>query len=159
MGSQWFSESERVEMSIPVIRRIKTAIKKGDTAKAIDLCEDLKEERIILHDFFTDCLAAIFTWISENLGEDKLSDMFTNCFENSSRRPVYDLLGIDIDRGLEAELLVRGWVAHSCSGAGEHPAAFWVPAGADLQDAHRTGQNTAATEPGELWQYLPDNRL
>lgn len=124
MASQWFSEAERVEMATPVIKRIKTAIKKRDTAKAIALCEDLKLERIVLHDFFTDCLAAMFTWMGENLGEDKLSDMFIDCFENSSRRPIYDLLGIDIDRGLEAELLVRGWVGNSCSGAGEHTAAF-----------------------------------
>jgi hypothetical protein len=126
MASQWFSESERVEMATPVIMRIKSAIKKRDTARAIALCEDLKQERIVLHDFFTDCLAAMFTWMAQNLGEDKLSDMFIDCFEKSSRRPVYDLLCIDIDRGLEAELLIRGWVGHSCSGAGEHPAAFWM---------------------------------
>lgn len=52
--------------------------------------------------------------------------MFTYCFENSSKRLVFDLLGIDIEQGLMAELLVRGWVAHSCGGAGEHPGAFRV---------------------------------
>jgi hypothetical protein len=126
MASQWFSEAERAEMAIPVIKRIKAAIKKGDTAKAVVLCEDLREERVLLHDFFTDCLAAIFTWTGDNLGEDRLPDMFTYCFENSSKRPVFDLLGIDIERGLMAELLVRGWVAHSCGGAGEHAGAFRV---------------------------------
>ncbi len=90
------------------------------------LCEDLRTERVLLHDFFTDCLAAVFTWTGENLGEEKIPDMFTYCFENSSKRPVFDLLGIEIERGLMAELLVRGWVAHSCGGAGEHPGAFRV---------------------------------
>ncbi len=126
MASQWFSVSDRAEMAVPVIKRIKTAIKSGDTARAIDLCEDLREERVLLHDFFTDCLAAIFTWTGENLGEESSRGMFTDCFENSSKRPVFDLLGIDIERGLMAELLVRGWVAHSCGGAGEHPGAFRV---------------------------------
>ncbi|RJP34983.1 MAG: hypothetical protein C4536_01485 [Actinobacteria bacterium] len=126
MASQWFSESERVELAIPVIKRIKTAIRKGDTARAVALCEELRKERVLLHDFFTDCLAAIFTWTGENLGEDKIPDMFTYCFENSSKRPVFDLMGIEIERGLMAELLVRGWVAHSCGGAGEHPGAFRV---------------------------------
>ncbi|MEW6554290.1 MAG: hypothetical protein AB1384_08405 [Actinomycetota bacterium] len=126
MASQWFSEAEKEEMAVPVIRRIRAAVKAGNVPAAIALCDDLRQERVLLHDFFTDCLAAIFTWTGENLGEEKLPDMFTYCFDNSAKRPVFDLMGIEIERGLMAELLVRGWVAHSCGGAGEHPGAFRV---------------------------------
>jgi hypothetical protein len=124
MGA-WFSEEERVEMATPVIKRVQRAIRKGDTGRAIALCDELRSERILLHDFFADSTTALFTWVGENLGEEALPDMFNYCFEKSAQRQIFDLMNMDMNRGLEAELLVRGcWVAHSCSGAGEHPGAF-----------------------------------
>ena len=121
----WFSEAEREEMATPVISRIKRAIRKGDTAVAVALCDELRDERILLHDFFADGTTALFTWVGENLGEETLPDMFTYCFEQSAQRQIFELMKMDINRGLEAELLVRVcWVAHSCSGAGEHPGSF-----------------------------------
>jgi|GEM_PF-388221 len=125
MAGNWFSKAERAEMATPVIKRIKRAIKNGEMDKATALCDDLKQERILLHDFFADSATALFTWVGENLGEETLPDMFTYCIEQSAQRQMFDLMNMDINRGLEAELLVRGlWVAHSCSGAGEHPGAF-----------------------------------
>jgi hypothetical protein len=125
MAGSWFSEAERAEMSTPVVKRIKGAIRNGERDRAIALCDDLKEERILLHDFFADGTTALFTWVGKNLGEETLYDMFTYCFEKSAQRQIFDLMNMDMNRGLEAELLVRGcWVAHSCSGAGEHPGAF-----------------------------------
>jgi hypothetical protein len=51
--------------------------------------------------------------------------MFTFSLEQSARRQIYDLVDPSLNRGLEAFTLARGcWVAHSCSGAGEHGGAF-----------------------------------
>jgi hypothetical protein len=125
VAALWFTEEERKELSSPVIKRIIKAIRRGEDRKALSLCDDLKEERILLHDFFADTCTALFTWVGSNLGEERLYDMFTFIFEQSAQRQIFDLLNMDIDRGLEATLLVRGgWVAHSCSGAGEHGGAF-----------------------------------
>lgn len=125
MAALWFTEKERRELSTPVIKRIARAIRRGEDGKALSLCDDLKEERILLHDFFADTCTALFTWVASNLGEERLYDMFVFIFEQSARRQIFDLLNMDINRGLEAALLVRGgWVAHSCSGAGEHGGAF-----------------------------------
>lgn len=149
MASEWFSEAERNEMATPVIKRIKRAIKDGETDKAIALCEDLRDERIVLHDFFADCTTALFTWVGENLGEETLPDMFTHCFENSAQRQIFDLMNMDMDRGLEAELLVRGcWVAHSCSGAGEHPGAFRL----EEDDEKFTFAMDPCGSGGRLWR-------
>jgi hypothetical protein len=121
----WFSEEERAEIATPVIKRLRRAIREGDTGRAIALCDELRDERILLHDFFADSTTALFTWVGENLGEEALPAMFKYCFEKSAQRQILDLMNMDMNRGLEAELLVRGcWVAHSCSGAGEHPGAF-----------------------------------
>jgi len=125
MPSQWFSDAELEEMSSPVIKRIIRAVIRGRDELAVELCDILKEERIILHDFFADACTALYTWIGRNLGEEKLEDMFVYSFEQSALRQIYNLLDIEIERGLEAYVLARaGWVAHSCSGAGEHGGAF-----------------------------------
>ena len=125
MADSWYSEDELKELSTPVIKRIAKAIRRGEDRKALSLCDDLKEERILLHDFFADACTALFTWVGRNLGEERLYDMFTFIFEHSARRQIFDLLNMEINPGLEAALLVRiGWVAHSCSGAGEHGGAF-----------------------------------
>lgn len=149
MAGEWFSEAERAEMSVPVIKRIKRAFVSGDTDGAAALCEDLREERIVLHDFFADCTTALLTWVGENLGEQALPDMFTWCFEHSARRSIFDLMDMDMNRGLEAELLVRGcWVAHSCSGAGEHPGAFRL----DEDDEKFTFTMDPCGSGGRLWR-------
>jgi len=125
MATLWFTEEERRELSTPVIKRLARAIRRGEDGNALSLCDDLKEERILLHDFFADTCTALFTWVGRDMGEERLYDMFVFIFEHSARRQIYNLLNMDINRGLEAALLVRaGWVAHSCSGAGEHGGAF-----------------------------------
>jgi len=145
----WFSEEERAEMATPVIERIRRAIRCGDNDRAVALCEDLRGERIVLHDLFADMTTALFTWVGQNLGEETLPDMFTYCFENSARRPIFDLMDLDMDRGLEAELLVRGsWVAHSCSGAGEHPGAFRL----EEDDEKFTFTMDPCGSGGRLWR-------
>jgi len=159
MADPWFSEAELEEMATPVIKRIKRAIRNGETDRAVALCDDLREERIVLHDFFADCTTALFTWVGENLGEEALPDMFTYCFENSARRQIFDLMDMDMNRGLEAELLVRGcWVAHSCSGAGEHPGAFRL----EEDDEKFTFTMDPCGSGGRLWRkrtYEPPRSL
>jgi len=159
MAGSWFSEAEMKEMATPVIKRIKRAIKNGETGKAIALCDDLREERILLHDFFADGTTALFTWVGENLGEETLPDMFTYCFEQSAQRQIFDLMNMDMNRGLEAELLVRGcWVAHSCSGAGEHPGAFRL----EEDDEKFTFVMDPCGSGGRLWRkgtYEPPRDL
>lgn len=121
----WFTDSERRELATPVIKRLIRAIKDGRREDALCLCDLLRDERIILHDFYADACVALYTWIGRNLGEEQLHDMFTHIFEQSARRQLYDIFAMKIPPGVEAMLLCRsGWVAHSCSGAGEHGGSF-----------------------------------
>ncbi len=121
----WFNEVQIYELTNPVTERIIGSIRQEKIDKAIGLCDALREERIILHDFFADACTALYTWIGRNLGEERLKDMFTFSFEQSARRQIYDVMDPALKRGLEAFILARdGWVAHSCSGAGEHGGAF-----------------------------------
>lgn len=122
---RWFSDAELREMATPVIKRIKNAIKKGEREQALSLCDVLRDERIIFHDFQADACTALYTWIGRSLGEETLRDMFIFSFDQSARRQIIDLLALDIPPGLEAMMLCRGgWVSHSCSGAGQHGGAF-----------------------------------
>jgi hypothetical protein len=121
----WFNKAEIFELTTPVMERIIGSIREDKIDRAVALCDLLKEERIILHDFFADACTALYTWIGTNLGEERLKDMFTFSFEQSARRQIYDIVDPALKRGLEAFTLARGgWVAHSCSGAGEHGGAF-----------------------------------
>ena len=125
MDVRWFSREEVEELTTPVIKRISRAVRHGRTDEAILLCDLLRDERILLHDFFAESCAALVTWIGRNLGEATLSDAFGFIFERSARRQIFELLDLGADRGLEAALLARScWVAHSCSGAGEHGGSF-----------------------------------
>lgn len=124
-SSRWLGEEEKNELTTPVMRRVLRAISRKDREEALSLCNELKEERILLHDFFADACTALFTWVERNIGEETLDDMFRECFRQSARRQIFDLLSLRIEPGLEAFMLARNaWVAHSCSGAGEHGGAF-----------------------------------
>jgi hypothetical protein len=123
--SIWYNKEQIYELTTPVAIRIMKSIRQKKINEARDLCDLLKEERIVLHDLFADFCVALFTWIGRNLGEERLQDMFIFCFEQSARRQLYDLYDPALKRGLEAFLIARdSWVAHSCSGAGEHGGAF-----------------------------------
>jgi hypothetical protein len=123
--TRWFNEVEIYELTTPVMDRIIGSIRENKIDKAVVLCDLLREERIIIHDFFADACTALYTWIGRNLGEERLKDMFTFSLEQSARRQIYDIVDPALKRGLEAFTLARGcWVAHSCSGAGEHGGAF-----------------------------------
>ena len=125
MSARWLSEYEREALTTPVIRRLSRSIALHKHAEALSLCDELAGERIVLHDFFADACTALFTWIGQTLGEQNLPEMFNACFEQSARRQVFDLLNLGIPRGLEASMLAtNAWIAHSCSGAGEHGGAF-----------------------------------
>ncbi|MDT8273813.1 MAG: hypothetical protein RRA35_11555, partial [Desulfomonilia bacterium] len=119
------SEHEKIEVTTPVIKRIVRALSRDNREEAKRLCADLRGERIVLHDFFADACTALFTWVGLNLGEEILEDLFRDCFERSAKRQIFDLLNLGIDSGLETLMLARNaWIAHSCSGAGEHGGAF-----------------------------------
>jgi len=125
MGSYWFSQGEVREMTTPVSKRIIKTILRRRRDEAVALCGLLREERILLHDLFVDACTALYTWIGENLGEEQLEDMFNFSFQQSCQRSYHEFLDLDMERGLEASLVARAsWVAHSCSGAGEHGGAF-----------------------------------
>ena len=125
MSSRWFSDPEKIEITTPVMRRILQAISRKNREQALGLCDELREERIILHDFFADTCTALFSWVGRNLGEETLEEMFRDCFAQSAKRQIFDLLNLGIEPGLEAIMLARNcWVAHICSGAGEHGGAF-----------------------------------
>lgn len=111
----------------PVITRIASAIRVGDTRTALDLCSVLARERIMLHDFLAETATATASWILRELSEDDLGLAFEYVFEQSAVRQIYALIATEVDRGLEAALLARNcWIAHSCSGAGEHGARFQI---------------------------------
>ncbi|MGC9324096.1 MAG: hypothetical protein ACP5G0_05025 [Desulfomonilia bacterium] len=125
MSSIWLSDLDTIEVTTPVSQKIMHAISQGNREKAALHSSDLREERIILHDFFADVCTALFTWIGRHLGEETLQDMFRYCFLLSAKRQIYDLLSLGIDPGLETLMLARNaWIAHSCSGAGEHGGSF-----------------------------------
>ncbi|MCU0577277.1 MAG: hypothetical protein MUD15_10700 [Desulfobacterota bacterium] len=107
------------------MRRLLQALSRKNREKALGLCNELREERIVLHDLFADTCTALFSWVGRNLGEETLEEMFRDCFGQSAKRQIFDLLNLGIEPGLEALMLARNaWVAHSCSGAGEHGGSF-----------------------------------
>ena len=149
MNGTWFSETERETLETPVIKRIRGALLRGRKQEALELCETLRGERILLHDFFAESCTALWTWTGGELGEKRLQDMFTSVFEQSARRQMYTLLDNDLDRGYEAFILNRdGWVAHSCSGAGEHGGAFRV----EEDDEKFTFVMDPCGSGGRLWR-------
>lgn len=149
MSETWFSEAEREALETPVIKRIRKAVMRGGRQEALALCEALRGERILLHDFFAESCTALWTWTGGELGEKRLEDMFTSVFEQSARRQMYALLDNELYRGYEAFILNRdGWVAHSCSGAGEHGGAFRV----EEDDERFTFVMDPCGSGGRLWR-------
>lgn len=156
---RWFTQPQIERMTVPVIRRIRSRIRSGDLDGALALCEELKHERIILHDFLAEAATALATWTSRELGEDSLYDAFLFVFEQSAVRQVYNLIATGGPRHVEAAMLARNcWLAHSCSGAGEHGAEFAI-----LEDDHRF---TFVLDPcgsgGRIWRkglYEPQGKF
>ncbi len=125
MSGLWFSQTELQQLATPVVQRLSEAIRHGSIREAIRLCDELAGERIVLHDLLADSTTALVTWICRHLGEQSLADAYVYIFEQSAKRTVYDVLPSRLDRSVEAALLARScWLAHCCSGAGQHPASF-----------------------------------
>lgn len=146
---RWFTAEELTTMTTPVIKRVAEAIKRGQTDTALELCELLTDERIVLHDFLAEAGTAAIGWIAQALGEESLPAAFDYVFRQSAKRQVFDLVSRLSDRSLEAMMLARNcWIAHSCSGAGEHGGAFSI----DEDDEKVTFTLDPCGSGGRIWR-------
>ncbi len=125
-GRRLFSDEELLELSKSYTERILQQLKAGEKEKAIELCEEMSESRIILHDFFADSCVALWSFIGEHMGEGKVEEMFRYVFDQSATRQFYDLAVAQSPPHLTALLLAKSWRAHSCFGKGEFPAKFRI---------------------------------
>lgn len=121
-----FSRQELTDLATPYPDRIIRHIKRREIDRALALCDEMRESRILLHDYFADSCTILWSWIGDRLGEDALEPMFRYIFKQSGERQYYDVAEAQVMPHLTVSLLAKSWRAHSCFGAGEHPAAFRV---------------------------------
>ena len=128
MPKRLFTPDELHDLTIPLSDRIKRQLVKKNHEKAIALSKEMKESRIVLHDFFADSCTVLWSWVGERLGEDSMEEMFRYVFEHSARRQLFSIgILFRIYQRFAASLLAEsGWRAHSCFGAGEFPAKFTI---------------------------------
>jgi pentatricopeptide repeat protein len=113
-----FSTKQLDELTIPYPDRILRYIHAGKTDEALSACNEMRESRILLHDFFADSCTVLWSFIGEKLGEEAVNDMFRYVFKQSAERQFYDVAGAQVMPHLTVYLLAKSWRAHSCFGAG-----------------------------------------
>ena len=121
-----FSPDELAELAVPYPDRITKLIDNGKIDEAISVCDEMRESRIFLHDFFADSCTVLWSFIGERLGEDAIDDMFRYIFKQSAERQYYDVAEAQVMPHLTVYLLAKSWRAHSCFGAGEYPGKFSI---------------------------------
>ena len=121
-----FSKQELADLATPYPDRIIRHIKHRKIQQALDLCDEMRDSRILLHDYFADSCTILWSWIGDHLGEDALEPMFRYIFKQSGERQYYDVAEAQVMPHLTVSLLAKSWRAHSCFGAGEHPASFRI---------------------------------
>ena len=70
-ASKLFSSKELKDLAVPLPDRIIRSIRAGNLDQAISLCDEMKKSRIVLHDFLADSSTILWSWVGENLGEDR----------------------------------------------------------------------------------------
>ena len=121
-----FSESDLYWLSLPYPVRISRRIREKKMDEAVRLCEDMKASQILLHDFFADSCAVMWSWVGTTMGEGAMEPMFRYIFSHSAKRQYFDAARAQTMPHLTVDLLARSWRAHCCFGAGAHPGSFSI---------------------------------
>jgi hypothetical protein len=166
---QLFSDRERRDLTRPYPSRIINAIARNNLQDAIALCEEMRGSQILLHDFFADSCAFLWSWIGRTFGEDTVEAMFRCVFSHAAKRQYFDAAGAQVMPHLTVGLLAESWRAHSCFGAGEHPGAFSItedrekftfhlhPCGSGARlwkkGWYETGRGGQCSEKEQPWTY------
>jgi hypothetical protein len=121
-----FSPEQLDELAVSYPDRIIQYINSGKMEEALSACSEMRESRILLHDFFADSCTVLWSFIGERLGEDVINDMFRYIFKQSAERQYYNVAEAQVMPHLTVYLLAKSWRAHSCFGAGEYPGKFSI---------------------------------
>ncbi len=126
MKNRIFHSSELKNLSTPYPDRIISCIDQKKLHQALSLTEEMRNSRILLHDFFADSCTILWSWVGEQMGEEILEDMFRYIFAQSARRQYFDAAPAQVLPHLTVFLLAKSWRAHSCFGVGEFPGKFSI---------------------------------
>ncbi|RJP78240.1 MAG: hypothetical protein C4522_13275 [Desulfobacteraceae bacterium] len=121
-----FTKKELSALATPFPDRIIRHIRRDEIKKALSVCHEMRESRILLHDYFADSCTVLWSWVGERLGEDAMEKLFRDVFKQSAERQYYEVADAQVMPHLTVHLLAKSWRAHSCFGAGEHPATFRI---------------------------------
>lgn len=72
----YFSSGELKALVTPYPIRVIALIRQGNLKEAIALTEEMKQSRIVLHDFFADSCTVLWSWVGDHLGEEIIAEMF-----------------------------------------------------------------------------------
>jgi len=121
---RWYDPEELQELSRPTMDRAIEALEAGDTARAKELCEEMKHEWRYLHDLMAESILGLVTYVQEELGEEHVAGAWERSMRRGWRRDTGEALSRDRRQIVEA--LAATWRAHSTSGTGPHPGAFTI---------------------------------
>ncbi len=119
-----FNSEYLKNLAVPFPDRIIRCILESKAPQAIALNQEMRESRILLHDFFAESCTVLWSFVGERLGEDRVEDMFRYVFAQSAQRQFLDATAAGAPAFLTAIMLAKSWRAHSCFGVGEYPAKF-----------------------------------
>ncbi|MBA4367543.1 MAG: hypothetical protein C0403_07880 [Desulfobacterium sp.] len=121
-----FSKHELTELATPYPDRITGHIRRKEIDRALSVCDEMRESRILLHDYFADSCTVLWSWIGDRLGEDSIEKLFRYVFKQSAERQYYEVADAQVMPHLTVFLLAKSWRAHSCFGVGPYPAKFRI---------------------------------
>lgn len=143
-----FTQKELKDLATPYPDRIIQQIQKGKIKKALELNQDMKNSRVLLHDFFAESCTVLWSFVGGHLGEDRVEDMFRYVFSQSAQRQFFDVTGAGAPAWLTTLMLAKSWRAHSCFGAGNFPGKFSI-----IEDFEKfTFYLTPCASGARLWQ-------
>jgi len=127
MTRRLFTQDELRELATPYPDRIKSCIRENRLEEAVSLCKEMKESQVTLHDFFAETCTVWWSWVGENLGEERYEEMMRYLMEQDFHRQLLGLMPIlSIYQRFAGLLMALAWRSHSCFGAGEYPGKFTI---------------------------------
>jgi hypothetical protein len=124
MADRWFEPEELRELSRPTMDRAIEAIDAGDPETAKRLCQEMKQEWLMLHDLMAESILGLTTFVQTELGDDGVARAWEDTTTRGWKR--HNEAIQSMDRRKIVYLLAATWRAHSASGVGEHPGAFSI---------------------------------
>lgn len=123
---RYFTDQELAQMARPMTDRIIEALENNNPRLAAQLCAEVKDEFLVLHDLYVNMLAATLAFIANRGGEIALEQALSRQYETCVRRQFSEKLALMPVSEKTVFLATHIFGTDNCNGTGRYSGKFSI---------------------------------